>query len=103
MPSPLKKSLLRRQRKTSPAIITIAVAAVIIAFIAVEYALYIHLSIKEIPVTPSTGETKEENPSIAVLPFYNLSDNKEDEYFSEGFTDDIIINLQKISHINVRS
>jgi serine/threonine protein kinase/Flp pilus assembly protein TadD len=41
--------------------------------------------------------------SIAVLPFKNLSDSKEDEYFSDGITDDIIAQLSKISDLKVIS
>ncbi len=41
--------------------------------------------------------------SIAVLPFANLSDSKEDEYFSDGVTDDIITHLTKIGDLKVIS
>ncbi|NLP09205.1 protein kinase [bacterium] len=41
--------------------------------------------------------------SIAVLPFKNLSDSKEDEYFSDGITDDIIAQLSKITDLKVIS
>jgi len=41
--------------------------------------------------------------SIAVLPFKNLSDSREDEYFSDGITDDIIAQLSKISDLKVIS
>ncbi len=41
--------------------------------------------------------------SIAVLPFENLSDSKEDEYFSDGVTEDLITQLSKISGLNVIS
>lgn len=41
--------------------------------------------------------------TIAVLPFKNLSDNKEDEYFSDGITEDIITQLSKISDLRVIS
>lgn len=40
---------------------------------------------------------------IAVLPFENLSDSKEDEYFSDGITDDIIAQLSKIGDLKVIS
>ncbi len=41
--------------------------------------------------------------SIAVLPFKNLSDSKEDEYFSDGTTEDIITQLSKIGELKVIS
>ncbi len=42
-----------------------------------------------------------DKPSIAVLPFDNLSDDKEQEYFSDGITEDIITDLSKISGLFV--
>jgi len=39
--------------------------------------------------------------SIAVLPFINLSDSKEDEYFSDGVTEEIINNLTHIRDLRV--
>lgn len=41
--------------------------------------------------------------SIAVLPFKNLSDNKDDEYFTEGMTDEILGDLSKMSGLKVLS
>lgn len=41
--------------------------------------------------------------SIAVLPFKNLSDSKEDEYFSDGITEDIITHLANIGELKVIS
>ena len=41
--------------------------------------------------------------SIAVLPFDNLSDSKEDEYFSDGITEEIITQLSKVSDLLVIS
>ena len=40
-------------------------------------------------------------PSIAVLPFANLSAEKESEYFSDGLTDDIIDALTKLPGLRV--
>jgi serine/threonine protein kinase/Tfp pilus assembly protein PilF len=39
--------------------------------------------------------------SIAVLPFANLSAEKDNEYFSEGLTDEIIMNLSKLQMLKV--
>jgi adenylate cyclase len=42
-----------------------------------------------------------DKPSIAVLPFTNLSDDPEQEYFSDGITEDIIIELSKFRTLSV--
>jgi TolB-like protein/class 3 adenylate cyclase len=42
-----------------------------------------------------------DKPSIAVLPFTNMSDDKEQEYFADGVTEDIITDLSKISGLFV--
>jgi serine/threonine-protein kinase len=41
--------------------------------------------------------------SIAVLPFQNLSDEKENTYFADGMQDDILTNLSKIGDLKVIS
>jgi adenylate cyclase len=40
-----------------------------------------------------------DKPSIAVLPFVNLSEDKNQEYFSDGITQNIITGLSKISNL----
>jgi len=44
-----------------------------------------------------------DNPSIAVLPFTNLSDDPKQEYFADGMTDELITDLSKISGLLVIS
>jgi serine/threonine-protein kinase len=40
-------------------------------------------------------------PSIAVLPFTNMSGNPENEYFSDGITDDVIVALTQVKGLKV--
>lgn len=40
-------------------------------------------------------------PSVAVLPFVNMSDDKNQEYFAEGIAEDIIVALSKLHSLFV--
>ena len=42
-----------------------------------------------------------DKPSIAVLPFTNMSDDAQQEYFADGMTEDLITDLSKISGLFV--
>ncbi|HVH73904.1 MAG TPA: adenylate/guanylate cyclase domain-containing protein [Stellaceae bacterium] len=46
------------------------------------------------PAAPSAGFASQK-PTIAVLPFANMSGDAEQEYFSDGITEDIITNLSR--------
>ncbi len=48
-------------------------------------------------------EVAESGKSVAVLPFENMSTDPENEYFSDGITDDIIAQLSKVSALKVIS
>ena len=50
-----------------------------------------------------TDVNEKARTSIAVLPFYNMSNNDEQEYFSDGITEDIITQLAKIKAFRVVS
>jgi adenylate cyclase len=45
--------------------------------------------------TARSSRPPPQKPSIAVLPFANMSGDAEQEYFSEGITEDIITNLSR--------
>lgn len=47
------------------------------------------------------ADGKAELKSIAVLPFEDLSPNKENQYFSNGITEDIITDLSQIAQLRV--
>ncbi len=57
------------------------------------------------PVTapPAKKPPKSQRPSICVLPFANMSGDAEQEYFSDGISEDIITDLSKISALHVVS
>jgi TolB-like protein/Tfp pilus assembly protein PilF len=59
--------------------------------------------IKRTEDIPSTATAKIPEKSIAVLPFENLSDDKENAYFADGVQDDILSNLAKIADLKVIS
>ena len=50
-----------------------------------------------------TTELKRERISICVLPFANMSGDAEQEYFSDGISEDIITDLSKVSALHVVS
>jgi non-specific serine/threonine protein kinase len=52
---------------------------------------------------PAAGPAKAPDRSIAVLYFENLSGVKEDEYFRDGITEDIITELSKIKNLKTFS
>ena len=59
-------------------------------------------AIQEAPMRPERiAHPIPDKPSIAVLPFSNLSGDPEQEYFADGFADDLITNLAQSSDLFV--
>jgi len=54
---------------------------------------------KEIETAGSSGRSK----AIAVLPFDNISPEKENDYFSDGLTEEVIANLSRLKDMRVVS
>src|SRR5260370_476543 len=53
------------------------------------------------PSSDGAASAGQERPSVAVLPFGNMSGDPEQEYFSDGITEDIITDLSKVSGLFV--
>src|SRR5438477_118566 len=53
------------------------------------------------PGARSEKQRRPEKPSIAVMPFANMSGDPDQEYFSDGITEDILTDLSKISGLFV--
>jgi serine/threonine-protein kinase len=49
----------------------------------------------------AAAKPAEQRPSIAVLPFFNMSADKENEYFSDGLTEEIMNAIAQIPGLNV--
>jgi adenylate cyclase len=94
-----KRFLGRYSRKTAMAAIIILV---IVAVGLVSWNIYLQQSKK---VAPASVEKMAfplpDKPSIAVLPFANMSDDPKQAYFSDGITENIISALSKVHNLFV--
>ncbi len=78
-----------------------------LAIIAATILFVQHLSLR--PPTPSASIPPAQppalplpdTPSIAVLPFTNMSGDRDQEYFSDGITDDLITSLSRVPNLFV--
>jgi adenylate cyclase len=61
------------------------------------------INLQNTPATSRPSPTLPDKPSIAVLPFLNLSGDPEQEYFADGMVDEIITSLSRIGWLIVAS
>ncbi len=92
MEGKLKSDLQKNNKSLRRKIVIAALAGLLLVAAFFIYSMFFHKS-------GFTGKEK----SIAVLPFTNMSADKDNEYFSDGITDDIITQLSKIADIRVIS
>jgi adenylate cyclase len=57
----------------------------------------------ETPLAGGIHETADDRPFLVVLPFENLSDDPENEYFSDGVTEDIMAHLAGVRGLRLSS
>ncbi len=90
-----ERSLRKHWRGGVFSLVGLALIAGVIVFVQ-------HLSLRpptttaSIPPAQSPALTLPDTPSIAVLPFANMSGNRDQEYFSDGMTDDLITALSRL-------
>jgi adenylate cyclase len=80
-----------------------AVALILLAVAVGIWQFYLRRPAIEPAAVREMSSPLADNPSIAVLPFNNLSDDPKQEYFADGMTDELITNLSKISNLRVIS
>ena len=92
------------QRKASPKKSNWIITTVAIALVAVGGGYY-WFKTQDPQGDPASIERMAyplpDKPSIAVLPFSNLSDDKQQEYFADGMTEDLITDISKLSGLFV--
>ncbi len=97
-----KKAKPRQWQK--PVSIFVAILILVAAAVVI-WRLYLHPT--RAPVEVASKEKMvfplPDKPSIAVLPFVNMSGDKEQEYFGDGITEEIITALSKVPHLFVIS
>jgi TolB-like protein/Tfp pilus assembly protein PilF len=94
-----------RQKWALPAIAAAAVAGAVVYFAIDRFWISKHPTLQ--PTTPaaqaSAAPTAFSPPlhSIAVLPFVNMSGDKEQEYFSDGLSEELLNDLTRINELQV--
>ena len=81
--------IVSRSRQLSIPVLAVGLAALLLAA-AIAVALFIHPG----PVLPK-------RPSVAIIPFANLSIDPQEAYFADGITEDLSTDLTKLSAVDV--
>jgi len=89
--TPAIRELVRTSRRSKP---------VLLAAVAIAVAALAYFWISKHKTPPATAFAPPPH-SIAVLPFVNLSGDKEQEYFSDGLTEELLNSLAEINELQV--
>ena len=88
-------------RKWQRAVLSLGVVLIVIVAAVAVWRLSLRPTPKEVASKEKMAFPLPDKPSIAVLPFVNMSDDAKQEYFSDGMTDDLITDLSKLSGLLV--
>ena len=100
IPSPQLASQLKSPKKSWQLKTTVAVIVIVIA-IGATYLFKSTTPIEEAASIERMAFPLPDKPSIAVLPFNNISDDPQQDFFADGMTEDLITDISKISSLFV--
>ena len=87
--------------KTRRPMVVAILAIVLVAAGGATYWFQTQVPQEEMVLAESMVIPSPDKPSIAVLPFTNMSSDAEQEYFADGMTEDLITDISKISGLDV--
>jgi adenylate cyclase len=92
----------RRRKRWLLIASTSATGMVLAGFLVWALLLGTHPKNRPVDIATLTAPSRlRERPSVAILPFMNLSGNADDEYFSDGMAEDVITALSRFSNLLV--
>jgi TolB-like protein/AraC-like DNA-binding protein len=98
--NPVDETEIPERKKSMPKITFFVTGGILLFFII--YMFFNNFSFESFSIIPG-NRLKSEDKSIAVLPFKNLSENEENQYFADGVMEDILNLLYRVREFKVVS
>jgi adenylate cyclase len=104
-PTGLRQTLqvqrLKFSRRLRPSMLVFMSGVLVAGLIASQFSFFSSIRTPQSPIRNQEALPLPDKPSIVVLPFTNMSNDPEQDYFSDGITEDITSDLSKISSLFV--